>query len=68
MTEFLPVEVNTGSIDHDDQLAMKDGKLVAVLVRLEPRLHGHAGWAMEEIFPLKHTVPAVFDTLEQAEE
>lgn len=64
-----PVPVHTGSGDQDGQLVLADGRLVAVLVRLDDMSHaGLVGaWFLEAGFgPCAHVVAPIFGDLDAA--
>ena len=64
-----PVPVHTGSGDQEGQLVLADGRLVAVLVRLDDMSHaGLVGaWFLEAGFgPCAHVVAPTFSDLDAA--
>ena len=64
-----PVPVHTGSGDQEGQLVLADGRLVAVLVRLDDMSHaGLVGaWFLEAGFgPCAHVVAPIFKDLDVA--
>lgn len=64
-----PVAVHTGCADEEGRLVLADGRLVAVLVRLEDEAHaGLAGaWHLEAGFgPCAVAVPPAFSGLDAA--
>lgn len=64
-----PMRVGTGSADEEGRLVLADGRLVAVLVRLEDAAHsGLVGsWYLEAGFgACADARPPVFDTLDAA--
>jgi hypothetical protein len=67
-----PIPINTGSSDEAGVLALADGRLVALLVRLSGRLHGTqlaGSWFMEAGFgPCAPDGQRVFATLAAAED
>ncbi|MFD2237272.1 hypothetical protein [Aureimonas populi] len=52
MFQFEPIEVATGSQDRDGRLVLRDGALMAVLVRLDDPAHGEerGRWHLEATF------------------
>ena len=72
MIECRPILVNTASPDEKGCLALADGRLVAVLVRVadtgdEPGGEKLSGWQMEAGFGCcAVSVPPLFDTLADA--
>lgn len=70
MIEFQPVKVATGSADEEGRLVFHDGKLIAVLVRLDDANHGPAlgQWSLEAGFNGVDSVkPPLFANLTAAE-
>lgn len=70
MIEFKPVKVETGSADEDGRLVLHDGRLIAVLVRLEDPDHGPAvgQWSLEAGFNgIDSPKPPLFANLAAAE-
>lgn len=70
MIEFQPVKVGTGSADEEGRLVFHDGKLIAVLVRLDDANHGPAlgQWSLEAGFNGVDSVkPPLFANLTAAE-
>ena len=68
--EFQNVKVATGSDDEDGRLVLVQGRLVAVLVRLDDATHGPARgqWSLEAGFNGVDSVkPPLFANLEAAE-
>ena len=68
--EFQPVKVATGSVDEEGRLVFYDGKLIAVLVRLDDPDHGPAlsQWSLEAGFNGVDSVkPPLFANLTAAE-
>ena len=68
--EFQPVKVATGSADEEGRLVFRDGKLIAVLVRLDDLNHGPAlgQWSLEAGFNGVDSVkPPLFANLAAAE-
>ena len=64
-----PVPVHTGSGDQEGQLVLADGRLVAVLVRLDDTSHaGLVGaWFLEAGFgPCAHVAAPIFRDLDAA--
>ena len=67
--DLQPIRVRTGSRDREGRLALLDGELVAVLVRLDDETHGTARgrWFLEAGFgPLHGPSPPPFPTLDHA--
>jgi hypothetical protein len=67
---WRPVRVGTGSSDEEGQMALVNGKLVAILVHLtgpytNPGLHGK--WFVEAGFGPLSQKHELFSTLEEAE-
>ncbi|WP_204165429.1 hypothetical protein [Methylobacterium sp. 17Sr1-1] len=66
------VLVDTGSVDNEGYLAYLDGRLIAVLIQLDPELHGDLRvgrhWYLEAGFgPIANaTRPLPFPTLDDA--
>lgn len=69
--DFQPIAIDTGSADREGCLALVNNRLVAVLARLDPRMHLELGcgehWHVEATFsnaiqPPKH---GTFTDLEQ---
>lgn len=70
MMEFKPVKVATGSADEEGRLVLSEGKLIAVLVRLDDPNHGPAvgQWSLEAGFNgVDSTKPPLFANLAAAE-
>ncbi|RXF67943.1 hypothetical protein [Hansschlegelia zhihuaiae] len=70
MIEFQPVKVATGSADEEGRLVFHEGKLIAVLVRLDDANHGPAlgQWSLEAGFNgVDSTKPPLFANLAAAE-
>lgn len=70
MIEFQPVKVATGSADEEGRLVFHEGKLIAVLVRLDDANHGPAlgQWSLEAGFNGVDSVkPPLFANLTAAE-
>ncbi|MFD1704641.1 hypothetical protein ACFSCV_16665 [Methylopila henanensis] len=70
MMEFLPVKVETGSADEEGRLVLRNGKLIAVLVRLDDLDHGPVvgQWSLEAGFNgVDSTKPPLFANLAAAE-
>ena len=68
--EFQPVKVATGSADEEGRLVFREGKLIAVLVRLDDPNHGPAlgQWSLEAGFNGVDSVkPPLFANLAAAE-
>lgn len=68
--EFQNVKVATGSDDEDGRLVFVNGRLVAVLVRLDDHSHGVAQgqWSLEAGFNGVDSVkPPLFANLDAAE-
>ncbi|GLK80041.1 hypothetical protein [Methylopila turkensis] len=68
--EFLPVKVETGSADEEGRLVLLNGKLIAVLVRLDDPDHGPVvgQWSLEAGFNgVDSTKPPLFANLAAAE-
>lgn len=68
--DFQPIKLATGSADEDGLLVLHDGKLVAVLVRLDDPNHGPAvgQWSLEAGFNGVDSVkPPLFANLQAAE-
>ncbi len=66
-----PVPVYTGSGDQDGQLVLADGRLVAVLVRLDDQSHAGliGAWFLEAGFgPCAHVVAPIFSDLDAAQD
>lgn len=64
-----PLPVHTGSGDQDGQLVLADGRLVAVLVRLDDMSHAGliGAWFLEAGFgPCAHVVAPIFSDLDMA--
>jgi hypothetical protein len=62
-----PKRVHTGSLDEDGLLVLLDGRLVAVLVRLEDHSHQDmiGSWFLETGFgPCRTNSPPIFGTVE----
>lgn len=70
MMEFQPIKVATGSADEEGRLVLHDGKLIAVLVRLDDPNHGPAlgQWSLEAGFNgVDSPKPPLFANLAAAE-
>lgn len=70
MMEFRNVKIATGSDDEDGRLVLVEGRLVAVLVRLDDESHGPARgqWSLEAGFNGVDSVkPPLFADLDAAE-
>lgn len=70
MMEFRPVKVATGSADEEGRLVFHDGRLIAVLVRLDDADHGPAigQWSLEAGFNgVDSAKPPLFANLTAAE-
>ena len=68
--EFQPIKVATGSADEEGRLVLHEGKLIAVLVRLDDSGHGPAlgQWSLEAGFNGVDSVkPPLFANLPAAE-
>jgi hypothetical protein len=68
--EFQPIKLATGSADEEGRLVLHQGKLVAVLVRLDDPGHGAAlgQWSLEAGFNGVDSVkPPLFNDLQKAE-
>ncbi len=66
-----PIRVRTGSEDTEGRLALADGELVAVFVRLDDEIHGEdqGRWFLETAYgSLQRTMPLLFGSLAEAEE
>ncbi len=65
-----PIEIDTGSDDHEARMVMADGRLVAVLVRLSAVHEFAAGrWFLEVGFGrLRCPAPSPFPTLDAAQD
>ena len=67
-----PIRVRTGSLDTEGRLALADGELIAVFVRLDDEIHGedHQGrWFLETAYgSLQRAMPPLFGSLAEAEE
>ncbi|HEV7255374.1 MAG TPA: hypothetical protein VGN97_20005 [Mesorhizobium sp.] len=66
--EFQPIRVRTGSEDKEGRLALLDGELIAILVRLDDEVHDseRGKWFVEAQFgPPRRVEP--FGTLDDAE-
>jgi hypothetical protein len=63
-----PVTLDTGSSDQDGRLVLANGRVVAILVRLDASRHeGMEGWFLEVgLGHLRDLRPAPFDSLEAA--
>ncbi|MCJ2012204.1 hypothetical protein [Methylobacterium sp. J-076] len=63
-----PIAVDTASLDRTGMLVLANGKLVAILVRLEVPEHARCGaWFLEVgLGRLAGVRPPAFDTLEDA--
>lgn len=65
-----PVPVHTGSGDQDGQLVLADGRLAAVLVRLDDRSHAElvGTWFLEAGFgPCAQVIAPTFGDLDAAQ-
>lgn len=68
--EFQPIKVATGSADEEGRLVLHDGRLVAVIVRLDDPNHGPAvgQWSLEAGFNgVDSAKPPMFANLQAAE-
>ena len=68
--EFEAIKVATGSVDEEGRLVLLQGKLIAVLVRLDDPTHGGAlgQWSLEAGFNGVDSVePPLFANLHDAE-
>ncbi|GLK54568.1 hypothetical protein JOD31_001735 [Methylopila capsulata] len=68
--EFREIKVATDSADEDGRLVLHDGRLVAVIVRLDDPSHGPAKgqWSLEAGFNgVESTKPPLFANLQAAE-
>jgi hypothetical protein len=68
--DFKPIKVATGSADDEGRLVMHEGKLIAVLVRLDDPGHGPAigQWSLEAGFNgVDSAKPPLFANLQAAE-
>ncbi|GLK68400.1 hypothetical protein GCM10008179_20380 [Hansschlegelia plantiphila] len=68
--EFQPIKVATGSSDEEGRLVLLDGRLIAVIVRLDDEAHGAARgqWSLEAGFNGVDSVkPPLFANLQSAE-
>lgn len=68
--KFQPIKVATGSADEEGRLVLVDGRLVAVLVRLDDPAHGvtQGQWSLEAGFNGVDSVkPPLFANLPAAE-
>jgi hypothetical protein len=66
-----PIRIRTGSKDTDGRLAIADGELVAVFVRLDDEVHGEdqGRWFLETAYGSLHgTMAPLFDSLAEAED
>lgn len=69
---LAPILVETGSTDSEGRLAYRDGRLVGVLIQLDPDLHGELGvglhWFLEAGFgrAADEPRPPTFPTLDAA--
>lgn len=63
-----PVTLDTGSSDQEGRLVLANGRVVAILVRLDaPEHEGIEGWFLEVgLGRLRGLRPAPFDSLEAA--
>ncbi len=65
------IRVRTGSEDTEGRLALADGELVAVFVRLDDEVHGQdqGRWFLETAYgSLQRAMPPLFDSLAEAED
>lgn len=70
MMDFQPIRIATGTADEDGRLVLFDGRLVAVIVRLDDESHGAAigQWSLEAGFNGVESVkPPLFANLAAAE-
>jgi len=68
-TSTMPLQVRTGSADHNGVLMLLDDQLIAILVELTDGVHGQASgrWALENTFGLFNiSTPETFASIEQA--
>jgi hypothetical protein len=66
-----PIRVRTGSQDTEGRLALADGELIAVFVRLDDEIHGddQGRWFLETAYGLlQRAMPPLFGSLAEAEE
>jgi hypothetical protein len=66
-----PIHVRTGNKDTEGRLALADGELVAVLVRLDDEIHGEdqGRWFLETAYgSLGRAMPPLFESLAEAED
>jgi hypothetical protein len=65
------IRVRTGSEDTEGRLALADGELIAVFVRLDDEIHGEdqGRWFLETAYgSLQRAMPPLFDSLAEAED
>lgn len=68
--ELRPIPVRTGSHDREGRLALADGDLVAVFVRLDDEMHGEdrGRWFLEAaVRPFGQGAQPLFDSLDEVE-
>ena len=67
MLSFQPVNVDTGMEDENGLLIFRDGKLIAVAVRLESNSHAEmcGRWNIEAVFDGTRPPRLTFDTLDE---
>lgn len=64
--ELARISIETGSPDREGRLALRNGDLVAVIVRLDRGFHGRGGWFVEWAGRNAHPgVAPVFETLDE---
>ena len=66
-----PIRVRTGSQDTEGRLALANGELVAVFVRLDEEIHGEdqGRWFLETAYgSLQRAMPPLFESLAEAED
>jgi hypothetical protein len=66
-----PIRIRTGSKDTEGRLALADGELVAVFVRLDDEIHGadQGCWFLETAYgSLQRAMPPLFGSLAKAED
>jgi hypothetical protein len=66
-----PIRIRTGCKDTDGRLALADGELIAVFVRLDDEIHGEyqGRWFLETAYgSLQRAIPPLFGSLAEAED
>ena len=68
MITLVPIAVHTGMEDQDGRLVLLDGKLAAVIVRLDDPEYGPlvGKWFLEACFATPHFRDALFDSPDEA--